>query len=123
MTPDELSDRLLEFAVRIGRLVDALPETRLGRHVAGQLVRADTSATPNYEEARAAESRSDFVHKLNICLKELRESRRWLRLIIRAALLPEAKVQNLLDESNQLCSIIGQSVVTAKKRPLQRAAG
>jgi len=123
VTPDELSERLLEFAVRVGRLVDALPETRLGRHVAGQLVRAGTSAPPNYEEARAAESRSDFVHKLNICLKELRESRCWLRLVIKAGLLAEAKVRALLDESNQLCNIIAQSVVTARKRPPQKAAG
>src|SRR5436309_10697841 len=105
MTPDELGERLLEFAVRVGKVVDALPDTRLGRHVAGQLVRCGTSPAPNYEEGCAAESRADFVHKLRICLKELRETRSWLRLIIKAELLPEERVSSLLDECCQLCNI------------------
>jgi four helix bundle protein len=116
MTPDELSERLLEFAVRIGKVVDALPDTRLGRHIAGQLVRCGTSAPPNYEEGRAAESRADFVHKLSICLKELRESRFWLRLIIKANLLPKQKMHLVLDECEQLMKVIAQSVVTAKSK-------
>ena len=87
MTPEELSERLLDFAARVGKVTDALPDTRLGRHIAGQLIRSGTSPTPNYEEACAAESRKDFVHKISICLKELRESRSWLRLIIKAELL------------------------------------
>ena len=70
MTPDELSDRLLDFAARVGKVVDALPNTRLGRHVSAQLVRSGTSPAPNYEEGCAAESRADFVHKLRICLKD-----------------------------------------------------
>ena len=114
MTPDELSDRLLEFAARVGKVVDALPDTRLGRHVAGQLVRCGTSPAPNYEEGCAAESRADFIHKLKIVLKELRESRFWLRFIIRTELLPKTNMAELLDESNQLCNIIGKSTVTAK---------
>ena len=114
MSPDELSDRLIDFAARVGKAVDALPETRLGRHIAGQLVRCGTSPAPNYEEARAAESRADFVHKLQIALKELRESRCWLRLAIKAELLPEHRLVELLDECVQLGNIIGQSVVTAK---------
>lgn len=87
----------------------------MGRHVAGQLVRSGTSPAPNYEEGCAAESRADFIHKLSICLKELRESRCWIRLIIKTEMLPEHKMGELLDECNQLCNIIGQSVVTAKK--------
>ena len=63
MTPEELSERLMSFAARIGKAVDALPDTRMGRHIAGQLVRCGTSPAPNYEEARAAESRADFIHK------------------------------------------------------------
>jgi four helix bundle protein len=74
MAQQDIGDRLLNFAVRVGKVVDALPETRMGRHVAGQLVRCGTSPCPNYEEACAAESRADFVHKLRICLKELRET-------------------------------------------------
>ena len=74
MTPDELSERLWQFAARAGKVVDALPNTRLGRHIAGQLVRCGTSAPPNYDEGRAAESRADFVHKLGIALKELKNA-------------------------------------------------
>ncbi|MBI3948248.1 MAG: four helix bundle protein [Armatimonadetes bacterium] len=123
MTSDELSDRLLAFAAEAGRLVDRLPDTRLGRHVAGQLVRSATSPAPNYEEACAAESRADFVHKLGVCLKELRESRLWLRLIVKAELLPAAEVAGLLDECCQLCNIIGRSVVTAKENAVARRKG
>lgn len=114
MPEGDLSERLLKFAVRIGKLTDALPETRLGRHVGGQLVRSGTSPAPNYEEGCAAESRADFIHKLSICLKELRESRFWIRLIIESELLPESKMGDLLDECSQLCKIMGKSLVTAK---------
>jgi four helix bundle protein len=119
MNPDELMERLLNFAARVGLVVDALPDTRLGRHVASQLVRCGTSPLPNYEEACAAESRADFIHKLRICLKEARETRSWIRFIVRAKLLPQKRMTKLLDESTQLCNIIGRSVVTAtqnKKR-------
>ena len=120
MSPDELSDRLLDFAARVGKVIDALPDTRMGRHVAGQLVRSGTSPAPNYEEGRAAESRADFIHKLSICLKELRESRCWVRMIIKAELLPEARMADLLDECTQFCNIIGQSIVTAKDKATKR---
>lgn len=111
---DELEDRLLDFAARVGNAVDALPESRLGRHIAGQLVRSGTSPAPNYAEACGAESRRDFVHKLSIALKELRESRCWIRLIIKAELLSETQMAGVLDECDQLCRIIGKSIVTAK---------
>src|SRR5438132_1360078 len=64
-------ERLINFAARVGKVVDALPDTRMGRHIGGQLVRSGTSPAPNYEEACAAESRADFIHKLSISLKEL----------------------------------------------------
>jgi four helix bundle protein len=114
MTPDKLCDRLLDFSARIGRVVDALPDTRLGRHIAGQLVRCGTSAAPNYDEGCAAESNKDSIHKLNIALKELRESRSWLKLIIKAELLPTERLHDLLDECMQLCNIIAKSLVTAR---------
>jgi four helix bundle protein len=114
MAGEDLSERLLDFAARIGKVVDALPSTRLGRHIAGQLVCSGTSPGPNYEEARGAESRKDFVHKLSICLKELRESRFWIRLIAKTELLPETKMSSLLDEVTQLANIIARSIVTAK---------
>jgi len=120
MTSDELADRLIDFAARVGKVVDALPETRMGHHVAGQMVRSGTSPAPNYEEACAAESRADFSHKLSIGLKELRESRCWIRMIIKTEMLPQHRLAELLDECNQLCNIIGQSIVTAKKNRVAR---
>jgi four helix bundle protein len=123
MTPDELSDRLWRFGARVGKTVDALPETRLGRHVAGQLVRCGTSAPPNYDEGCAAESRADFVHKLGVALKELRESRGWLRFIIIAGLLPEKRILPLLGESEELSKIIARPLLTAKShRPAPKLA-
>src|SRR5256885_14814531 len=123
MTPDDLAGRLLEFAARVGTVVDALPDSRLGRHVAGQLVRSGTSPAPNYEEGCAAESRADFIHKLSICLKELRESRSLIRLIIKTEMLPEHRMGELLDECNQLSNIIGQSIVTAKENRKRAVSG
>jgi four helix bundle protein len=123
MNADDVSDRLLEFAVRVGKVVDSLPDTRLGRHIAGQLVRCGTSPPPNYEEARAAESRADFVHKLSICLKELREVRSWVRLVVKAEILPHARMADLSEECTELCKIVAQSIVTAKGgkgRPAKR---
>ena len=123
MTPDDLLERLINFAARVGKVVDALPDTRMGRHIGSQLVRSGTSPAPNYEEGCAAESRADFVHKLSISLKELRESRTWIRLIIKTEMLPEHRLGELLDECNQLCNIIAQSIVTAKEKKRAAAAG
>ena len=111
---DDLSERVLGFAARIGKLVDALPDTRMGRHVAGQLVRCGTSPAPNYAEACGAESRRDFVHKLSICLKELRETHCWLRLIVKSSLLSDAQVGEITEECVQLKNIFAKSIVTAK---------
>ena len=115
MTKEELSNRLLDFAARCGKVADALPNPRLGRHIANQFVRSGTSPAANYEEACAAESIRDFVHKLSIVLKELRESRVWVRLIVKANLLKVEQMADLEDESTQLCNIIGKSIVTAKQ--------
>src|SRR5205809_1713329 len=122
MTSEELADRLINFAARVGNVVDAVPDTRMGRHIGGQLVRSGTSPAPNYEEACAAESRADFVHKLSICLKELRESRSWIRLIIKTEMLPEHRMGELLNECNQLCNIIAQSIVTSKENRKRAAS-
>jgi four helix bundle protein len=119
---EDLAERLLDFAVRVGKVADALPDTRLGRHIALQLVRCGTSAAPNYEEAKAAESRADFVHKMRICLKELRESHCWLRLIDKGGLLPESQVRPLIGEATQLCNIFGQSIVTAKRAAIKKSS-
>jgi four helix bundle protein len=114
MTPQDLSDRLWQFAARIAKVVDALPNTWVGRHVASQVVRSGIAAAPNYDEARSGESRADFVHKVNIALKELVETRGWLKFIILAKLLPSKRVATLVDECDQLCRILGKSVATAK---------
>ena len=116
MKAEEFSDRLWEFAARVGKVVEALPETKLGRHVAGQLVRCGTASAPNYDEARSAESRDDFVHKLGIATKEMRESYGWLRFTIRSALLPAAQVAVITDEAEQLLKMLSRSVHTAKPR-------
>ena len=124
---EALEERLLEFAARCGKVVDALPDTRLGNHVAGQMVRSGTAGAPNYAEACAAESRNDFIHKLGITLKELRESRVWLRLCVKSELLPPSRLAPLIDECQELMNIIGKSIATAKAnapkaRPRRSAA-
>jgi len=111
---DDIAERMLDFAARVGKAVDALPDNRLGRHIASQLVRSGTSPAPNYEEARGAESKKDFVHKLGICLKELRESCCWLRLILKAELLSDTQLRLLLDEGEQLSAIIAKSILTTR---------
>jgi len=118
----DLEERLLDYAVRIIRLVEALPNTRTGNHVAGQLLRSGTSPLPNHGEAQAAESRADFIHKLKVCLKELRESRRWLRLVQRVPLVkPAAKAQALLNETEELIRIFARSIQTSQQHGLRRA--
>lgn len=111
---DAMEERFIDFAARCGEVVDALPETRLGKHIAGQLVRSGTSPAPNYGEACAAESRADFIHKLGVVLKELRETRIWLKLAIRSQCLPSKRLQPLIDECTELMNITGKSITTAK---------
>ena len=111
----DLEERLLKYAVRIIRLVDALPATKAGRHVADQLLRCGTSPLANHGELQGAESRKDFIHKLGICLKEIREAQRWLRLIFEVPLVAPAKIQPLLAETDALIRIFVASLRTAEK--------
>lgn len=110
---NQLEDRLIEFAVRIIAVVEAMPESKAGKHIASQLVRAGTSPAPNYGEARAAESRADFIHKLKIALKELRETRVWLKIIQRKPMLPVSRLGNIVAECDELISIFVASLKTA----------
>jgi len=111
----DLEERLLEYAAQIVRLVELLPDTRAGNHIAGQLLRSGTSALPNHGEAEAAESRNDFIHKLGVCHKELRESRRWLRLIQRIPLISRGEdVGKALAETDELVRIFAASIRTAR---------
>ncbi len=111
---EDIEERMLDFAARVGRVVDALPNARLGRHIAGQLVRSGTSPVANYAEACAAESKNDFIQKLAIVLKELRESCVWIKLIAKSELLSMKRINPLLEECEQLTKIISQSLITAK---------
>ncbi len=111
-----LEDRLIDFAVRIIYLAESLPKTKAGNHIAGQLIRCGTSPAPNYGEAQDAESRADFIHKMKVSLKELRETKIWLLITKKANLIkPASKLEPLIDESNQLISIFVASVKTAKQ--------
>ena len=114
--PEHISDRLLDFAADIIKITDALPQTVAARHIGGQLTRAGTSGGSNYEEACGAESRSDFAHKMSIVLKELKESRFWLRLISRTKMLSSDCTEPTLNECQQLCAIVAKSILTAKRK-------
>ena len=99
----DLEERLLEYSVRIIKVVEQLPNTRVGNHVAGQLLKSGTSPYPNHGEAQAAESPKDFIHKLRISLKELRESQRWLKLIQRVPLIKKSELlDGILQETEEL---------------------
>ena len=112
----DLEDRLLEFASAVIDLSESLPATRSGNHVAGQILRSGTSPYPNHGEAEAAESRDDFIHKLKICLKELRETRRWARLIKRKAWVKgDTTLLFVLGESDELIRIFHSSIQTANR--------
>lgn len=111
--PRDLGDRLVDFGAEVLRFSRLLQRSVVGRHVAGQLVRSATSAGANYFEARGAESRADFVHKLQLCLKELRETEYWLRLLERSGIAAEG-VAGLKSEADELVRIAVSSVVKAK---------
>jgi len=112
----ELGDRLLDFAVDVIELVPRLQRSPTGRYVVGQLVRSASSTGANFQEARGAESRADFVHKLQVVLKELRESEYWMKLIARARMIPTDMLSKPLAEADELIRIVVKSVVTAKSR-------
>ena len=117
----DLAERLLEYGARIVKLVEALPKTVAGQRIGDQLLRSGTSVGANYEESQGAESRSDFVHKLQIALKELRESNYWLRLLAKTGTLPAERLANLTEESNQLRAILSKAVATAKGKAKQES--
>jgi four helix bundle protein len=112
-----LEDRLINFSIAIIEVVEALPNTKVGNHIVGQLVRSGTSPAPNYGEAQSAESRKDFIHKMKIALKELRETRIWLIIIHRKSLIkPANKVDPVLTECQELIRIFAKSIATAESR-------
>jgi four helix bundle protein len=111
---DRLEERLIDFAVRIVNLTSRLPRTAAGKHIAGQILRSGTSPAPNYGEARGAESRADFVHKLRVVLKELNETSIWLRIIHRSRMLQAHLLSGIMTENVELSKIFTASLKTAR---------
>jgi four helix bundle protein len=111
---DELEERLVNFAVRIVKLSASLPRTPAGKHIAGQILRSGTSPAPNYGEARGAESRADFTHKIRIVFKELNETSIWLRIIERSTLLRRELLVDIIQENGDLCKIFAASLKTVR---------
>jgi four helix bundle protein len=116
LTPELLEERLVDFAVRMIPLANRLSTTFAGKHIAGQIVRSGTSPAPNYAEARSAESKADFIHKLRIAVKELNETSVWLRVLTKSELLKPALLDGISAECVELQRILGASLRTARLR-------
>jgi four helix bundle protein len=113
----DLEERLITFAVTILDLAEKMPSTRVGNHIAGQIIRSGTSPAPNYGEAQSAESRKDFIHKMKIALKELRETYIWLKIAKRKAIIGSSKTDDeVLDENVELIKIFRSSINTAEEK-------
>jgi four helix bundle protein len=113
MTPKQLEERLIDFSVSVIGVVESLPNTKAGNHIASQLIRSGTSPAPNYGEAQSAESRRDFIHKMKIALKELRETMIWLKIIDRKRLSESDDLPSVVAECNELIAIFVSSTRTA----------
>lgn len=112
---------MIDFVVRVIDLVEALPDDRAGNHIAGQLIRSGTAPAPNYGEAQSAESRKDFVHKMKISLKELKETRIWLKVIDRKKYFKNgADLWAASEECEELIRIFAKSILTAEKNMQNR---
>ncbi|MEO0077913.1 MAG: four helix bundle protein [candidate division WOR-3 bacterium] len=120
LKPGSLGERLLTFATGCLKLTDRMARTASARHISSQVIRSATSAGANYQEARGAESRADFVHKLQVVLKELRETQYWLMLVQRAGLAPAGALAPLLTEADELIRMVVKSVLTAKSNTGKR---
>lgn len=111
----DLEERLIDFSSLIIYITESLPNSRLGSHLAGQMIRSGTSVSLNYGEAQSAESRKDFIHKIKVVLKELRETLVCLKLIRKRALIRTEKLDKAIQENNELISIFVASVKTTMK--------
>jgi len=112
-TPQTLEERLVDFAVIVIGIVESLPNSKAGNHIANQLIRSGTSPAPNYGEAQGAESRKDFIHKMKISLKELRETSIWLKIIARRSMCDVGQIHTAIAECNELIAIFVKSTKTA----------
>ena len=113
---DQLEERLIDFAACIIDLAGRLPRTFQARHIANQILRSGTAGAPNYAEARGAESRQDFIHKMRIVGKELNETAAWLRIISKSSLLAREFIVGILAENTELARIVSASIKTARTR-------
>jgi four helix bundle protein len=120
MKGDDIASRMLDLAIACLALASQIEHTFAGKHIARQLIRCSTSAGANYEEARSAESLADFIHKIGIAGKEMRETGWWLRLTDRAHLAAKGDVARWADQANQLLAILISSARTARGRAAQR---
>jgi four helix bundle protein len=118
-----LENRLVQFAIDIVTLVGQLPQNPQAKHMANQILRSGTAAAPNYGEARAAESRAYFVHKLKICLKELNETAIWLRILQGSVAVDSDFIVRLVAENAELCKILVASVQTARRNDSSKVMG
>ncbi|MDD2196314.1 MAG: four helix bundle protein [Bacteroidales bacterium] len=118
----DLEERLISFALKVLEVSEMLPRTYAGNHISGQIVRSGTSPALNYGEAQAAESSEDFIHKMGIVLKELRETSISLQIIIRKPLTSDiAAAQEYLNECKELIAIFASSIKTAKTKNIKKA--
>lgn len=119
----DLEDRLVEYTVKMIGIVEALPDNRAGNYIAGQLIKSCHSPTFNYGETQAAESRNDFIQKMRVMLKELKECRVVLKVIRKKEMIKAAvKLEEAFEETEHLIAIIGKSISTAKKNKTKTAA-
>jgi four helix bundle protein len=116
MTKDELKERYRVFALRIIKLVDAMPNTISSMAIARQIIRSGTSPSANYRAACIAKSDKDFLNKLKMVEEEIDETSHWLSLIIDSGMLPKSRVQDLYDESVELRKITTKSILTTKNK-------
>ena len=115
MTKHELEDRIVRFASRCVNVCCALPPRKIGSSsFADQLFRSSTSVAANYAEASESESRKDFIHKIKIAMKELSETRVWLKIIGESEYIEKQKLQLLISESIELTRILSASIITAR---------
>ena len=115
MAKHDLEDRLIQFGKRVCTIGEKLPKTSVGHHVCLQLARSSTSSFANYGEVQSAESRRDFIHKLGICLKELRETRTWLKFVREMDLASREVLDGAMRECDELLAIMATSIRTARR--------
>jgi four helix bundle protein len=116
----DLEDRFIDFAIAISEIEEELPNTKLANQIGSQMIRSGSSPALNYGEAQSAESPRDFIHKLKVILKELRESRVCLKIIVRKPLItPVSKLDPIIQENNELIAIVASSIKTARKNSME----